>query len=308
MNAERTPGVVAMLTHQYTPGSFSAAADIAALANRLQAAVLQQLSGAVVLYVTSCDQDDGAAMLALDLAHAAGRLIPGKVLLLADNFGQASLVPTHLGVRLPGILQGFAARGQIEIVEIGTDGQFHAAALPQGWSRHEAVMLDKLSGWLHHHYELIIVACPPVLKAPSLPRLIAAPKILLVLSAIETTATVALRAKQDITALGGALWGVVLTQVPRHMHRHGMAATSPVAHAAPPPLLPDERPAGRNFFIQHRPAASGAVPAGTVASPDRPAEFVPMPPHEPTAVRSALAMAPGPVGLNGARRRTGQPG
>lgn len=246
--------IVPIASRAVAPSTFCFARDVAGLVGRLRGSMMQET--AAVVYVTSCAPGQGVSTVARELAYAASR-IGGDVLLLGGNSASADQSSPLKGP-LPDVLESYTTRGAIEVVEVKAETTFHAAHLPHLIPRDKLLLLSDLVRLMQVAYKLIVLDCRPILEHPFLaPISEGPPKVLLVLRAATTPIPVAVRVKQEIEALGGELWGVVMTNVPQPgSFAAPLASPQKVPSVADPDLQAARR---RNVFARRSPLDMNSV-------------------------------------------------
>src|SRR5579872_5738185 len=143
-------------------------AEIARLLGRMQREIIE--GAGVAIYVTSsASASEGVSIVAQAMIGAAARLPWCKALLLDANPVSASR-NTALSGTLPDLVDGFAARGMLEVAAMETEyGTFHAANLSRQISACGILILPMLQRLLGFAYNIIVVDCPPILEQPYLP-------------------------------------------------------------------------------------------------------------------------------------------
>lgn len=185
-------------------------AEVLPLLARMQRAIIEDPG--VAIYVTSSEGDgEGASTVAQAMIGAVVRLPWCQALLLDAN--QVSVRrSTVLGGVLPDLMEGYAARGMLDVAAVETaHGTFHGASLPRHVSAPDILVLKMLRRLLGLVYNVIIVDCLPILEQPWLPLIsMHTPRFIMVLRADRTQISCATQTKQEIEALGGELLGAVV--------------------------------------------------------------------------------------------------
>lgn len=201
---------------------FQLAEQISSAAVRLRALMVG--NAAAVLHVTAAAGGEGVSTVARELVHAAARMQWCKTLLLDGNPGGNDQSRALRGP-LPDMVTGYAERSTIEVMAVESEGyEFHAALWPSNVSAAGMAVVPVLGRLLHAAYDLIVVDCPPIFAHPHLPAISGrASQVLLVVRSEESSVRSVQRAKQEIEALHGSVWGAILTGqrqiVPRTLDR-----------------------------------------------------------------------------------------
>jgi Mrp family chromosome partitioning ATPase len=190
--------------------NFQVAEQINAAAVRV--CTLMSGNAAAVLHVTAAARGQGVSMAARELIHAASRMQWCKTLLLDGNPG-GNDQSRALGGQLPDIVTGYAERGTIEVMAVESGGnEFHAAMWPSNAPAAGMAVVPVLGRLLQAAYDLIVMDCPPIVVYPHLPAISnRTPQVLLVIRSEGASARLVQRAKAEIEALQGTIWGAILT-------------------------------------------------------------------------------------------------
>ena len=190
--------------------TFQVAEQINAAAVRV--CTLMSGNAAAVLHVTAAARGQGVSTAARELIHAASRMQWCRTLLLDGNPG-GNDQSGALGGHLPDIITGYAERGTIEVMAVESDGnEFHAAMWPSNGPTAGMAMVPVLGRLLQAAYDLIVMDCPPIVAYPRLPAISDKTRqVLLVVRSEGASARLVQRAKAEIEALHGTIWGAILT-------------------------------------------------------------------------------------------------
>ncbi len=170
----------------------------------------------IVIHVTAVGPGEDTAMIARDIALAAAATPWCKVALLDARPDRPGLANERNGELIERLERGetivlhpdHAGQGVLATGQLGTPG----GAAPRAQS------LRGLYGALRASYNLVVVACPPVLSGPDAAMLAAAADgTLLVVQAERTLTADILRARELLDQLGAAMLGVVLNGRRRHV-------------------------------------------------------------------------------------------
>ena len=178
----------------------------------VRACTLMSGNAAAVLHVTAAARGQGVSTAARELIHAASRMQWCRTLLLDGNPG-GNDQSGALGGHLPDIITGYAERGTIEVMAVESDGnEFHAAMWPSNGPTAGMAMVPVLGRLLQAAYDLIVMDCPPIVAYPRLPAISDKTRqVLLVVRSEGASARLVQRAKAEIEALQGTVWGAILT-------------------------------------------------------------------------------------------------
>lgn len=174
----------------------------------------------LVVHLVGAMPGEGVSTLARALAIVAGRRSWCKVALLeldADGRARAE------GLTL---LQQFANEGKADLHRISVAGaQFAVGRLSDtSMARPNLDTLRDFYTWAKSQYTLVIVDCPPIMRAPDAAVLCGlADGTILVVEADRTRVPVVQRARETLTAGGANILGVVLNKredlIPSFLYR-----------------------------------------------------------------------------------------